>query len=170
MQARADAQLAQSPHEGVLSMYSVLSRGLRLALGSLFVLGAAVFVAPDAHAQWTTSDACIYPTDVPELFYGDFSDYDNCESLCKKTADYCKKFVKDGANCWQENSKGMYGIYKSSTCKSIEDDEERKSCNNGTDDAKQAMKGFIEDDKDEALAECNAYEDACIDDCNAIVE
>jgi hypothetical protein len=151
-------------------MNSAFSRGLRLALGSLFVFGAALVVAPAAHAQWTTSNACVYPTDVPGLFFGDFSGYANCESLCKKTADYCRKFVKDGAHCWQENAKGMYGVYKSSECKSITDDAERRACNEGADEGRQIMKSFIDDDKDEALASCDAYQASCIADCMALVE
>ena len=149
-------------------MDSVFSRGLRLALGSLFVLGAALFVAPNAHAQWTSNDACIWPSDVPELFFGNFAGYDNCESLCKKTADYCKKFVKDGASCWQENSKGVYGIEKSSDCKSIEDDAERKACNDQMDEGRQIMKQIIEGAKDDALDDCENYEQNCIDNCSMI--
>ena len=149
-------------------MSSVISRGLRLALGTLFIFGAAMVVAPAAHAQWTSSDACVYPTDVPELFFGTFAGYANCESLCKKTAGYCRKFVKDGASCWNENMGGLYGIQKSSECKSLETPAERQECNQTANEGNSIVKDFIKDDREDALAACDAYQDSCIMNCSAV--
>jgi len=149
-------------------MSSVISRGLRLALGTLFIFGAAMVVAPAAHAQWTSSDTCVYPTDVPELFFGNFSGYENCEALCKKAASFCEKFVKDGASCWNQNANGLYGIQKSSVCKDLEDPAERKDCNQSSNQGESIMKDIIKDDREDALAACEDYKDSCIMNCSAV--
>jgi hypothetical protein len=152
----------------IVSMSSVVSRGLRLALGSLFLFGAAMFVAPAAHAQWTQDGVCIEPSDVPEFFYGNFNGYSNCESLCKKAASHCRAFVKDQANCWHNSNKGTYGIYKNSTCKDLETPAERQECNAMANEGQQLLKGFINDDRDEALAMCDDYENGCLMSCVAV--
>ena len=151
-------------------MSSVAFRGLRLALGILFVVGAAVFAAPNAHAQWTQSDACIWPSDVPALFYGTFNGLPNCEALCKKTASYCRKFVKDGASCWQNNNTGIYAVYQKQQCANLQDPMQKDDCNQFVKQGKALVKGEISSSVDDGLASCDDYQNSCLMNCSLAVQ
>lgn len=147
-------------------MLSLTSRGLRLSLGILFVLGAFSLAPTTAHAQWS-GPVCIDASDVPELFFGTYTGLDNCESLCKKTASYCKKFVKDAASCEQTDNTGSWYFIEKTQCDTQEDKADRKSCREEVNGIRKDTKESIESDKDEALANCEAYKANCIDACSA---
>lgn len=145
-------------------MLSLTSRGLRLSLGILFVLGAFALAPATAHAQWTTP-VCMDTEDIPGLFFGTFGGYDNCESLCKKAASYCKKFVKDSAGCEKENVKGSAFFFEKTECDQIEDAADRKECRQFADEIRSEGKQAVESEKDEALANCEDYQANCIASC-----
>jgi hypothetical protein len=150
-------------------MSSAAYRGLRLALGVLFVLGAAMVVAPNAHAQaWTSGEACVWPSDVPGLFFGNYNGAPNCEALCKKTASVCRRLVRDGGECWQGNNSGIYAIYEASECKNLEVPADRKLCNEFSNDAQRSIKQSIHDAVNSGIESCNAYQTNCVANCGII--
>jgi hypothetical protein len=107
------------------------------------------------------------PTDVPGLFFSSFAGLDNCESLCKKAANYCKNFVKDAAHCEQVSNTGSWFFVTKTSCETIEDPADRKDCKQSVKDARQEGKQFINADKNDALANCDGYRDDCIASCSA---
>ncbi len=148
------------------SMSSVAFRGLRLAFGIVFVFGAAMFVAPAAHAQFN-GQACMDPSDIPELFFTDFVGLDNCKSLCKKNAGYCRKFVKDAGSCEQVYNKGYYFFIDKLECDTIVDPVERKACHEAVGEWRGFIKDGIKAEVLEMLDSCDAYLDGCLADCDA---
>jgi hypothetical protein len=150
-------------------MLSLTSRGLRLSLGILLVAGAFALAPATAHAQWT-NPVCMDAEEIPALFVGEFAGLDNCESLCKKTASYCKKFVKDAASCEKVNNGGSWYFFNKLECEQIEDSAERKECKQFVNQAEKEVKQGIESEKDEALANCQDYQADCIADCSMILE
>jgi hypothetical protein len=154
----------------IVFMSSVAYRGLRLALGTLFVLGAALVVAPSAQAQWTSDSACVWPSDVPGLFFGTFGGLPNCEGLCKKTGAICRKLVHDGGECWMNNNDGIYKIYSTAECKNLEDSADRKDCNEFSNDAKRSIKDEIKAAVNAGVEGCNSYQNNCVANCGQLPE
>jgi hypothetical protein len=146
------------------SMLSLNSRGLRLALGTFLVLGAIALAPNQASAQWS-NETCMELDEIPAMFSDTFGGLDNCESLCKKSAGYCEKFVKDAASCAQLNYKGFYFFYDETECDTIEDSAARKQCKQDVKNAKSDVKIDINEWRDDTLVECSAYESACIAAC-----
>ena len=145
-------------------MLSLNSRGLRLALGTFLVLGAIALAPTHASAQWS-NETCMDLDEIPPMFSDTFGGLDNCESLCKKSAGYCEKFVKDAAECAQLNYKGFYFFYDETECDTLEDATERKECKQSVKNAKSGVKAEIDGWRDETLAECSDYESTCIIAC-----
>ena len=147
---------------------SSVYRGLRLALGIAIVVCAGFFAAPAAQAQWSQSDVCIWPTDVPEMFYGTYTGLPNCEALCKKTAAYCRKFVKDAASCWNANNSGIYAVFQKSECANTETPEDKSDCNAYAKEGKAYMKDQIKMGVESGIADCDGYQDSCLMSCMAL--
>jgi len=145
-------------------MLSLTSRGLRLSLGILFAMGAFALAPATAHAQWT-NPVCMDTEDIPALFFGTFGGLDNCESLCKKAANYCKKFVKDSASCEKENNIGSWFFITKTECETQADPADRKDCKASVNDARKGVKESIDLEKSDALANCEDYQATCLLSC-----
>ena len=105
------------------------------------------------------------PADIPDLFLGTFTGLDHCESLCKKAANYCKNFVKDAAHCEQVNNTGSWFFITKTSCETEVLPADEKACKQFAKDARQDGKQFIEQEKADALANCEGYQSTCIAAC-----
>jgi hypothetical protein len=145
-------------------MLSLTSRGLRLSLGILLVLGAFALAPSTAHAQWS-GPVCMDPAAIPALFTGSFTGNDHCEGLCKESAAYCKRFVRDAAECEQRSNVGSWFFVNQTECDTQPTPADKRDCRQSVNDARKSGRQSIRSSADDAVMNCETYKTDCIAAC-----
>ena len=145
-------------------MISLATRGLLLSLGLVLVFAARP--AQAGGGLWTGT-ICMDPVTVSEAFTGSFPGAIKCEAVCKMAAGACKAAVKTALSCQRDTFGGMLKAF-ATQCGGLEGTE-KQDCVSSLKDEKTAWAQEVAGMKDEALANCAAFLDACIPGCAPVL-